>query len=649
MRSTKLNFSIILLAAALLSAVNIFATPSQTVNLPDPSEGAVVADDDIPDVTARVARVSFLSGSAQIRRADAKDWEAVTLNLPVVEGDEIATDPGARLEIQFDVYTHLRMAENSSVKISKLMDEGIALSVPQGTISVRLTRFDKDKAYFEIDAPTSTIAVQRSGMYRIDAGRPGDAEIGVAVTESGEARIYSETSGFLLKNGRSARVFIGGDRAGESETANVSDRYADDFDNWVAERETAVAALLQTAAYDKYYDTDIYGADELNNYGEWIYTKKYGYVWRPFSSATSQYAGWSPYRYGNWRWVPPFGWTWINDEPWGWSTYHYGRWFYDDGFWYWTPYGAIRYARSWWSPAMVWVTVFGDSICWYPLPYSYAYYNYNYYYNTHSGWGGHHGGGIHPNPTPTPVRPPDGWGNGPMSTVKGPPRPPLGQVPPGGVVTVGVNDFGRLTRGHLTPPLSVANGVLSRAPIDRQTAPILPANTDRVIRNTVRPPVITTGNTARTGAADRRTDAPLDQQLRTTRNLGGRPQLTIINPTTTPTLDPNTTRRTGAVERPPTVTTNPDTTRKTERRLPVETPQVTNERVPKYTPPTPTPRYEPPVRQDPPIIRQQPRQDPPIVRQPPPRQDPPITRQPPKSDPPNTEKKPPENRKKDGV
>ena len=63
---------------------------------------AAAADDYVPEVTARVARISFLRGDAAIKRADSDDWERAALNLPIVEGDEIATELNARLEIQFD-------------------------------------------------------------------------------------------------------------------------------------------------------------------------------------------------------------------------------------------------------------------------------------------------------------------------------------------------------------------------------------------------------------------------------------------------------------------------------------------------------------------------------------------------------------------
>ncbi len=332
-------------------------------------------DDYTPDVTARVARISVLRGEAQIRHLDSQDWERVTQNLPIVEGDEIATDADSRLEIQFNKDNYLRLSENSYLKVTTLRDEGIALSLPNGTMNLRVLNFDKDRTFFEIDAPQSTVAVQKAGMYRIDAGDKDQTKVRVTVTDDGLARIYADNSGFTLRSGRSSELQLAGRFAGEWDTTDAS-RYADDFDSWALERDAVIAKRLRDAHYDQYYDSDIYGAEDLNGYGDWVYTKKYGYVWKPYGNATASYDNWSPYRYGQWRWIPPYGWTWVNDEPWGWATYHHGRWVYDDD-WYWSPYAQYRSRRSWWSPALVVVSYIGSSICWYPLPYNYGYYNYN--------------------------------------------------------------------------------------------------------------------------------------------------------------------------------------------------------------------------------------------------------------------------------
>jgi hypothetical protein len=630
-------------ALAFITLSRIFilaASPAQTVNLPDDAGSFAVAGDDVPEVTARVARISFLKGDAQIRRADGGDWERVTLNLPVVEGDEITTDSNARLEVQFDNNQHVRLAENAYLKIVTLKDQGIALSLSLGTMIARITRFDKDASFFEVDAPKTTVAVQKAGVYRIDAGQQNDNEIRVAVTENGEARVYSNDAGFTLKNNRSARVFVDGPNAGEWE-GGESARYSDEFDTWSLDRDATIAQRLKDAFYDKYYDNDIYGADDLNGYGEWVHTAAYGYVWRPYRNATSYYADWSPYRYGHWRWIPPYGWTWINDEPWGWATYHHGRWFYDDGYWNWSPYGYYRHSRSWWSPALVVLNVFNNNVCWYPLPYSYAYYNFNhYYYINHHHHGGHHNGWPHHQPPLPPqtggIKPP----HQPIKTVK---------IPPSSVVAMGLGDFGTMKKGVKTAPLSVANSVISKK-VDELTDPVLPAYSTVKISSeikTERPKADIVAAQTKVGAAPRKSDAPLDKELRTTRMLGGREPLVITNDsgsadpiliTPTKTRD---TRNTGAVTREPSVKqTNASPP---IRQAPTQAPPVSN-----TDDGDSRPVKAPQTRQPP--VRQAPRSEPAPTRQPPrteraptrpPRSEPAPTRQPPVRNEPKQESKPP--------
>ena len=341
MHSVRLTvFTAILIAAAALS---LSAANFETL-------------DDEPDVTDRVARISSIKGDVSIRRAGMDEWEKAVLNLPVMEGDEITTSDDARFEIQFNANTHVRVAANSFLKITTLNDSGIALSLAEGSLSATTKKFDAAKSYLEIDAPKTTVAVQRSGRYRIDAGKAGSQEIKVSVFDEGEARIYSNNSGFTIRDGRSARIFVEGSLAGEWENSFASNT-ADDFDEWVAERDSEVQKRLSRSHYGQFYDDDIYGAEDLSDNGDWTYTRDYGYVWRPYQRTIASYSNWSPYRYGHWRWLPAYGWTWVNDESWGWATYHHGRWIWYNGGWYWTPYSYYRHSRSWWSPALVVINI----------------------------------------------------------------------------------------------------------------------------------------------------------------------------------------------------------------------------------------------------------------------------------------------------
>ncbi len=665
MRSTKKILRVLLFAMPVLFGTAVFGDD---------------IDDTLPDVTARVARISVIRGDVQIRREGSQDWEKAVLNLPIVEGDELTTDSGGRFEIQFNNYTHVRVAENSYLKIIGLKDEAIALSLPEGTLNASLTRFDKEKGFFEIDAPKTTIAVQKSGTYRVDAGKPGDDQVRVSITNNGEARVYSETSGFTLKSGRAAIVKIDGQLAGEMETDDAS-RFTDEFDGWALDRDLAIAKRLKDAYFDKYYDRDIYGADDLNDYGEWVHTKKYGFVWRPYRSSISQYVNWSPYRYGHWRWVPPYGWTWINDEPWGWATYHHGRWVYDNGFWYWTPYGMIRTSRSWWAPALVGMIIVNHNICWYPLPHNYGYYNYNYYYGNYGGgprrgrhnnggnWqnngGGNQGGGGHqgggggsggPTPSPTPAGPVSFPTGGPSVFASNTDRrawfatPPHLRVPPGGVVSTPLSSFGRDNKGIGFATTRDAKDTLANAPELNDPVRLLPTrrDLDGKISTQIRvenPRIARSDVKAQTGAQIRNADGPLDQKLQTTRILGDR-QPVQIRAEPAGSGEP---RKTGAVT----------------RQLPDQNTQIRVE--PQREGRTPKPVGDDPIRAEPtftPPVRQkddrpsepvrQPRSDPPprttdpVRAEPTRRSDPPPTRSEPtrseptrRSDPPPAKSDPP--------
>jgi hypothetical protein len=358
-----------------LSALSLLLTLTTFHAVARAADDDQYKDDDYGyEETARVARVSLIAGDVSLRRAGSDKWEHAAPNLPLVEGDRLTTGANSRLEIQIDSRNFLRVGEYATLDIVTLRDEGVALSLPTGTATLRLARFDRDKEYFEIDAPGTTVAAEKTGLYRLDVEQNG--KVRVAVRDGGRARLYSESSGFTLRDGRAAEtVFADNARDADWEFSNV--RPFDNFDTWVDERERYLLARLRYDNRDRYYDPQVYGAEELDAYGDWVETHDYGYVWRPRVTVINNYNDWAPYRYGHWDWCPPYGWVWVGDEPWGWAPYHYGRWVYYDNNWCWAPRGYFGYRhRSWWRPALVaFVNVhlsFGDNICWYPLPYHHS-------------------------------------------------------------------------------------------------------------------------------------------------------------------------------------------------------------------------------------------------------------------------------------
>ncbi len=598
-------------------------------------------EDEEPDMTDRVARISYIKGDVHVKRSDGDVWERAVLNLPIVEGDELTTGPDARFEIQFGAYSHLRISEKSVIKITTLRDNLVAVSLPEGAVTATLARFDDDNDAFEIDAPSTTVAFLKAGRYRVDAGPVGYEAVRVSIPEEGEARIYSNNSGFSLRAGRSARVFVAGPYIGEFEHGEAS-QFVDSFDRWALDRDELIAKRQASAYYGKYYDTDLYGADDLNDNGDWIFTRDYGYVWRPYRTAVSGYADWSPYRYGSWRWVPGFGWAWVNDEPWGWATYHHGRWIWYSGAWHWAPYGYHRTRRSWWYPALVVLRVVNRNVCWYPLSYHHAYYNYNrnYHRNYRRNRDDPDGDNV--------TRPP-------LGTPREPSRQIVAANPPGSsVISVPLDDFGKGRGVFKKLPVDDGRNIVAQVVTPQDDAPQLPAMRDirAKVRDDIRadePKLPVRRTTVSVGAATRRNDdGPLDKTLRSRIIQGDRPVLM-------PRIDPGTgdvrapsdakaVRSTGAVGRPQSQPAGRDT-KEPSRTI---TPMHRNDPPPAQSVPRndapktvirrdpavlDTPTVEPPRRAEPPPQRSEPKKEPSRREEPPKKSDPPQKSEPPRSEP----------------
>jgi hypothetical protein len=112
------------------------------------------------------------------------------------------------------------------------------------------------------------------------------------------------------------------------------------------------------------------GHEELDAYGDWRETSEYGPVWSPRLVPI----GWGPYRHGRWAMIAPWGWTWVDEQPWGFAPFHYGRWVYLGAQWCWVPGAYV--AQPVYSPALVaWigqpdslqVIVGAPGVAWLPL------------------------------------------------------------------------------------------------------------------------------------------------------------------------------------------------------------------------------------------------------------------------------------------
>src|SRR4051812_15229768 len=305
-----------------------------------------------PDPPGRVANLSYRQGSVVFAPSGEEDWIELPANRPLTSGDRLWTDSASRAELQLGVAT-LHLGGESHLGVGALDDRGAQFILLQGSVNARVRELAQGEN-FEIDTPNLALRASQAGDYRVDVSADG-RETRVVV-QSGVATVFGE----------------GGDsmHLGAGQQATFAGRYlaqvqgqpfqGDELAQWAGERNRAE----ELSAAARHVPRGVVGYSQLDAYGTWGQDPTYGEVWYPQTTVPD----WAPYRYGQWAWVQPWGWTWVDDAPWGFAPFHYGRWAQIGSRWAWVPGRMV--ARPTYSPALV-VFLGGGSQTrftgWYPL------------------------------------------------------------------------------------------------------------------------------------------------------------------------------------------------------------------------------------------------------------------------------------------
>ena len=290
------------------------------------------------DPPGRVGRLSEVNGQVWLLSADSDEWVSAARNQPVTTGDRLATEAGARAELQVGSTT-LRVDASSELEVARLDDDHLSLMLHSGSAAARL-RDAADAGEFDLSTDTGRFRALRAGRYRFD--RTGNASH--LTVYDGQAVFEGQNSALTVNAGQHAEFWIDANNVAQYA---MSGPYNDAFAAWVNERDRAV--VTQLPAY-QYVSPEMTGAEDLDRYGSWEQSPEYGVLWAPRVVAVD----WAPYRTGHWAWVRPWGWTWVDDAPWGFAPFHYGRWVHYRDRWCWAP--GQRVARPVYAPALVaWV------------------------------------------------------------------------------------------------------------------------------------------------------------------------------------------------------------------------------------------------------------------------------------------------------
>ncbi|MGH7029328.1 MAG: DUF6600 domain-containing protein [Stellaceae bacterium] len=310
-------------------------------------------------LAARVGRVSLVSGKAGFRGPGETPWSDAAINDPISTGASLRTDPQARAEMRIGADT-IDLAHGTEIAVARLDRQTAEIAVRHGRIDLDIPQLGAADSV-EIDFPRGAVWLLKAGRYDVDAGS-GDQPPRIAAYTGG-ARLVVAGLDVPVKAGDALVLTGSGPAAIATEPAT-----GDEFAQWCGSRAVDEAELA--APY--YVSPAMTGFAVLDAAGTWRAGAKFGEVWVPSSLP----ADWAPFRDGHWRWVPPWGWSWIDDQPWGFAPSHYGRWAFADGHWVWAP-GAFS-ADPVYAPAVVaflgtpgvglsYAGGSGPAIAWFPL------------------------------------------------------------------------------------------------------------------------------------------------------------------------------------------------------------------------------------------------------------------------------------------
>ena len=289
------------------------------------------------DPPGRVGRLAFVQGTVSFHDDEDNGWKKAVVNTPLTSGDAIWTEPNARSEVSL-AGTRIRMDGSTELDLTQIDDSQVRLQLAQGRVDVKTSAQMEATQPYEIVTPRGTITLQHQGDYYVEAGSQQDpTRLGV---RAGAAQIQG-------LNGQTLAVRPGevGEVLGDGNSMQLK-----------TVRAAAPAPAASWAARDKqvvydqqpeYLPVGMTGYEDLNAHGNWVNDGSYGQVWVPRSTP----AGWAPYRTGHWSYVKPWGWTWIDEQPWGFAPYHYGRWANSNNRWVWVP--PQREQRPVYAPALV--------------------------------------------------------------------------------------------------------------------------------------------------------------------------------------------------------------------------------------------------------------------------------------------------------
>lgn len=343
------------LLAGLILVFGLGARAQQPTDAPQGPDGydATQMSPNVDPPTV-VARLSVVQGNVSVEPASVNQFSPAEVNYPLTNGDRVWTDYGALAELQGGQLA-VRLGQATDLTVTAMTDTLAQFGLGQGIVHLRTYQLDPAVAT-ELDTPNVAVTVLAAGDVRVEADPNGDGT--VVTVYSGVVQV--DGNGLQQTVGARQSVRLYGSGANPVSAQWLVMPGADGLDAFSGQRDQMYESAVAAEQGDLNMDT--VGGGDLQQYGSWSPESDYGAVWFPASVPD----GWQPYCYGRWTWLAPWGWTWIDAEPWGFAPFHYGRWAVFGGKWGWIPGPPVVHPV--YAPALVVFVHPGNGVsAWFPL------------------------------------------------------------------------------------------------------------------------------------------------------------------------------------------------------------------------------------------------------------------------------------------
>lgn len=198
---------------------------------------------DVRVISARAGGVNFVSGDVSVRSERGKSWLRLSTSDELKSGDVVRTGADGRVEILLNPGSYFRAGADTQFTLADASLEDLRVGLSRGSAVLEATGYADSDLLITVATPRGLVRVVRSGVYRIDVGPSGVAEVTVL---KGHALVGAT----LVKGGKVAREGGAG-----LEVAKLDKKERDALDLWSLERGKELARANSALSRRGVYDT----------------------------------------------------------------------------------------------------------------------------------------------------------------------------------------------------------------------------------------------------------------------------------------------------------------------------------------------------------------------------------------------------------